>query len=161
MKYITRKKKSNKFIYVDEKNVEIKNKDILNKISKIYIAPAYTDVRIFPNSNDLLAYGYDDAGRKQYVYSESFKLKRESQKLSAPEKVKNTTEKVVAKPLNNQKQIEKIEQQIFELENKKSDIENKMAQNSDFDELKKLELDLKSVQVELNKITEEWEALIE
>ena len=36
MKYITRKKKSNKFIYVDEKNVEIKNKEVLNKISKIY-----------------------------------------------------------------------------------------------------------------------------
>ena len=80
MKYITRKKKSNKFIYVDEKNVEIKNKELLNKISKIYIAPAYTDVRIFPNSNDLLAYGYDDAGRKQYVYSENFKLKRENKK---------------------------------------------------------------------------------
>ena len=80
MKYITRKKKSDKFIYVDEKNVEIKNKEVLNKISKIYIAPAYTDVRIFPNSNDLLAYGYDDAGRKQYVYSESFKLKRENKK---------------------------------------------------------------------------------
>ena len=117
MKYITRKKKNNKFIYVDEKNVEIKNKDILNKISKIYIAPAYTDVRIFPNSNDLLAYGYDDAGRKQYVYSESFKLKRENKKYCKLIKLCNSMDvlkKKVEKDLlisyfTKEKMLEKIQ----------------------------------------------------
>lgn len=78
--YITRKLKNNKFIYFDKNNNEVKNKEILNKISKIYIAPAYKNVKIFPNSEDLLAYGYDEAGRKQYVYSEKFKLKREAKK---------------------------------------------------------------------------------
>ena len=80
MKYITRKMKNNKFVYYNDKNIEVKNKDVLEKISKIYIAPAYSNVKIFPDSDDLLAYGYDDAGRKQYVYSENFKKKRESKK---------------------------------------------------------------------------------
>jgi DNA topoisomerase-1 len=80
MKYITRKLKNNKYIYFNEKNIEVKDKNILDKISKIYIAPAYENVKIFPDAEDLLAYGYDIAGRKQYVYSENFKKKREGKK---------------------------------------------------------------------------------
>ena len=74
------KKITKKIEYIYYKNgVKITDKTILNKISHIYIAPAYKNVRIFLNS-DLLATGIDEAGRKQYVYSEEFKKKREIKK---------------------------------------------------------------------------------
>lgn len=91
-----------------------------------------------------------------------------SQKLNIPEKAKAETKvsapKNASNPTSNQKQIEKIEQQIFDLENKKSKIENDMAekaQNSQFEELKDLEIALKRIQSDLEIITQEWESLIE
>ena len=68
-----------KFLYYKNNNL-LTDKNILNKISKIYIAPAYTNVKIYPNSNKLLATGYDTAGRKQYIYSANFKQRREEKK---------------------------------------------------------------------------------
>lgn len=77
--YIRRIKNGKSFRYVYKDNSPVKDKNTLEKISHIYIAPAYRDVKIYLNS-DLLAVGYDDKGRKQYVYSESFKKKREEKK---------------------------------------------------------------------------------
>jgi DNA topoisomerase IB len=77
--YIKRLKKNKKFIYTDQNNKPINDKKTLDKISKIYIAPAYTDVKIFLNSK-VLAIGTDDAGRKQYVYSDKSKSDREKKK---------------------------------------------------------------------------------
>jgi DNA topoisomerase-1 len=77
--YIKRLEKNKKFIYTDQNNKQITDKKTLDKISKIYIAPAYTDVKIFLNSK-VLAIGTDDAGRKQYVYSDKSKLDREKKK---------------------------------------------------------------------------------
>jgi ATP-binding cassette subfamily F protein 3 len=89
---------------------------------------------------------------------------QESQKLSAPEKVKSTVEKTVPKAVNNQKMIEKIEHKIFDLESQKDQIENEMAekaQNNQFEEMNALENKLKDIQISLEKITLEWESLIE
>jgi ATP-binding cassette subfamily F protein 3 len=89
---------------------------------------------------------------------------QESQKLSAPEKVKSSVDKTVPKAVNNQKLIEKIEQQIFDLESQKDQIENEMAekaQNNQFEEMNALENKLKDIQLSLEKITQEWESLIE
>jgi DNA topoisomerase-1 len=77
--YIKRLEKNKKFIYTDQNNKPINDKKILDKISKIYIAPAYTNVKIFLNSK-VLAIGTDDAGRKQYVYSDKSKSDREKKK---------------------------------------------------------------------------------
>ena len=77
--YIKRLKRNKKFIYTDQNNKPINDKKILDKISKIYIAPAYTSVKIFLNSK-VLAIGTDDAGRKQYVYSDKSKSDREKKK---------------------------------------------------------------------------------
>ncbi len=69
--------KSFKYLYKDGRAVN--DKATLEKISHIYIAPAYRNVKIYLDS-DLLAVGIDTKGRKQYVYSEEFKKKREKKK---------------------------------------------------------------------------------
>ena len=76
--YITRKIINKKYEYYKINN-KINNKITLEKISKIYIPPAYTNVKIFLNK-ELLATGIDKAGRKQYIYSENMKKKRELKK---------------------------------------------------------------------------------
>lgn len=80
--YIIRKKRNNKYDYFKiNKNNETKitDKKILDKISKIYIAPAYKDVKIYLDQK-VLATGIDSAGRKQYIYSEKSKKEREVKK---------------------------------------------------------------------------------
>lgn len=77
--YIIRKIINNKFVYYTKNNTKIKDKYILDKIKKIYIAPAYKDVKIYLDSN-ILATGINKAGRKQYIYSEEMKKKRELKK---------------------------------------------------------------------------------
>lgn len=45
----------------------------LPHLSKIYVPPAYTDVRMSCNpESKVLAYGFDSKGRKQYVYNKQF-----------------------------------------------------------------------------------------
>lgn len=77
--YISRKIINKKYIYINKNKQIIKDKKILDKISKIYIPPAYKNVQIFLNQ-DVLAKGIDDAGRTQYVYSEESKKRREEKK---------------------------------------------------------------------------------
>ena len=65
------KKKS--FIYLDNKNNQIKDSVTLERIKKLVIPPGYTDIKISNNpSNYLQAIGIDDKGRKQYIYKKSF-----------------------------------------------------------------------------------------
>ncbi len=77
--YIRRIKNGNSFRYEYKNKSPVNDRIILEKIKSIYIAPAYRDVKIFLNS-DLLAVGIDSKGRKQYVYSDNFKKKREDKK---------------------------------------------------------------------------------
>jgi DNA topoisomerase-1 len=94
--YISREKKDDKFNYFCIKNnykKKIVNKKILDKISKIYIAPAYKNVKIYLNKN-VLATGINNAGRKQYVYSENSKIKREKKKILKMIKLSNNINKL-------------------------------------------------------------------
>jgi len=77
--YFIRKGTKDYFEYYTKDNQKITDLKILNKIKKIYIAPAYKDVKIYLDS-DILATGIDKAGRKQYVYIEKMKEKRELKK---------------------------------------------------------------------------------
>lgn len=79
VKFIKRIKNGNSFLYFTNDNKKIINKNTLNKIKKIYVAPAYKNVKIFLDS-DVLATGIDEAGRKQYVYSNKMKEKRDNKK---------------------------------------------------------------------------------
>jgi len=78
-KYIKKRIIKNKSFFFDKNNKQINNIKILDKISKIYIPPAYKDVKIYLNS-PILATGIDVAGRKQYIYSEESKELREEKK---------------------------------------------------------------------------------
>ena len=101
--YIIRKTINKKYKYysvINNKiNQKIKDKIILNKIDKIYIPPAYIDVKIFLNK-DLLATGIDTAGRKQYIYSENRKKKRELKKYNQIYKLSKNIYKL-KKKINN------------------------------------------------------------
>ena len=70
MSIIYRKGKAPNFIY-SNKHGRITNKDVIQKIKKYNIPPAWKNVEITLN-NDLIAIGYDNAGRKQYIYSEKY-----------------------------------------------------------------------------------------
>jgi ATP-binding cassette subfamily F protein 3 len=67
------------------------------------------------------------------------------------------------KEVSNEKQIAKLEAQIMELENAISALENQMAtlaQKGEFDELKKIEIDLNQKKAALEDVTNAWESLI-
>ena len=65
----SRKKKGDKFQYLDKNGVPIKDQDILDHIKGLVIPPAWTDVWISPYPNGhLQATGFDVKGRKQYRY---------------------------------------------------------------------------------------------
>jgi DNA topoisomerase-1 len=72
----TATKKKN-FNYVDHNNKPITSTEVLERINKLVIPPAYKDVKIANTSkNYLQATGIDDKGRKQYIYRHSFVEKR-------------------------------------------------------------------------------------
>ena len=64
-----RRKKGSSFYYVDEENNRIKDKEILERIQKLVIPPAWEEVWISPYENGhLQVTGIDTKGRKQYRY---------------------------------------------------------------------------------------------
>lgn len=63
----------NKFIYLDEKNRIIKDSNTLTRINQLRIPPGYHDVKISTAKNSKIqAVGYDNLGRKQYIYHQTF-----------------------------------------------------------------------------------------
>ena len=60
--------------YYDKNDKEIKNKKrIENAIKGVYIAPAYDNVKInLKKDEKVLAIGYDDKNRSQYVYNKKY-----------------------------------------------------------------------------------------
>ncbi len=77
---ITRKHQGDAFIYYDPQNNRISNEQVLDRIKKLSIPPAWTDVWICASpSGYLQATGYDDKNRKQYIYHEEWtKLSQEN-----------------------------------------------------------------------------------
>ena len=98
--YITRKLINKKYHYFNNKNIQIKNKITLDKINKIYIPPAYKDVKIYLN-HKVLATGIDDAGRKQYIYNEKSKKEREEKKRNQIYKLSRNFERLKRKIKND------------------------------------------------------------
>ena len=87
-----RKRRGEKLFYVDDKNLPIRDKQILERIQKLVIPPAWQDVWICPYENGhLQVTGIDTKGRKQYRYhaqwnkirnqSKFYRLRRFSQAL--------------------------------------------------------------------------------
>jgi DNA topoisomerase-1 len=108
---LIREKNSKEYEYFTIDNKKIKDTIILNKISKIYIPPAYQNVKIYLNKN-LLATGIDSVGRKQYIYSDNMKRKREIKKIKQlrklSENINNLTKKINKDLLNKDFKKDKL-----------------------------------------------------
>lgn len=78
---ISRVKKNNTFQYLDKKSVLVTNEKILERIKKLAIPPAWTNVWIASKANaHLQATGIDQAGRKQYRYHTEWSRSRNETK---------------------------------------------------------------------------------
>jgi DNA topoisomerase-1 len=106
--------KKYKYYYLNSK--EIVNKKILDKIYKIYIPPAYQDVKIYLNSKSkVLATGIDSVGRRQYIYSEKCKKDREFKKYCKLVKLSNNFNKLKNKINNDLIQTEFTKNKLIAL----------------------------------------------
>jgi DNA topoisomerase-1 len=77
----TRRRRGKGFEYVDAAGKRITDPETLARIRSLVIPPAWTDVWIcpFPNGH-IQAVGTDAAGRKQYMYHEDWRRRRDAQK---------------------------------------------------------------------------------
>ncbi len=74
-------KKTTSFRYKDTKGAWIKDPDEIQRINKLAIPPAYTDVWICPSrKGHLQATGKDARGRKQYRYHPDWQIQRNDNK---------------------------------------------------------------------------------
>jgi DNA topoisomerase-1 len=80
---LTRRRSGKGFRYCDAKGVPVRDKGTIERIKKLAIPPAYTDVWICPRRNGhIQATGRDAKGRKQYRYHPEFREAREANKFS-------------------------------------------------------------------------------
>lgn len=78
---ITRRRRGKHYTYTDSKGRRVTDPSELDRIRRLAIPPAYTDVWICPRSNGhLQATGRDARGRKQYRYHPDWRLWREGTK---------------------------------------------------------------------------------
>lgn len=76
-----RKLRGKHFVYLNERAKVISKKDVLGRIKRLAIPPAWTDVWISPSpSGHLQASGRDTRGRKQYRYHERWREQRDETK---------------------------------------------------------------------------------
>ena len=73
--YFIRKKNGKSFKYYDKKNNELKKSSIQNYLN-FYIPPGYNNVKINKKKSKLLAIGYDEKNRPQYIYNKNFTNKQ-------------------------------------------------------------------------------------
>jgi len=84
--YIVRKIKSKrndkyKYEYLDKRNRKIHQSVVKRVLEGFYIPPAYKDVKINLNKKDkVLAIGYDEKDRSQYIYNKKFTEKNSKSK---------------------------------------------------------------------------------
>jgi DNA topoisomerase I len=76
-----RRRRGQGFEYVDEDGRRIAEPEIIERIRELAIPPAWKEVWICPHPRGhLQAVGTDDAGRKQYLYHESWRRRRDLEK---------------------------------------------------------------------------------
>lgn len=80
--YILRKKRGKSHIFFDKRGTRITSKKYIEEcLSGIYIPPAYDNVKISINKKaKVLAIGYDDKNRPQYIYNKKFTEKMKKKK---------------------------------------------------------------------------------
>jgi DNA topoisomerase I len=91
----TRRKRGKGFEYIDEHGRRITDPSVLQRVRALGIPPAWKDVWICPYDNGhLQAVGTDDAGRKQYLYHEQWRLRRDAEKFDHMIEFANTLPKI-------------------------------------------------------------------
>ena len=79
-KIISKRKDNYIYHYLDESGKRVSQKIVKPLLKDLYIAPALNNVMINRNQKSkVLAIGYDDKGRAQYIYNESH-IKKQSKK---------------------------------------------------------------------------------
>lgn len=78
---ISRKRQGRGFTYVHPNGQRVRDEATVNRIRSLAIPPAWKDVWICPDDRGhLQAVGTDAAGRKQYLYHEDWRTRRDRQK---------------------------------------------------------------------------------
>ncbi|MFN2587252.1 MAG: DNA topoisomerase IB [Actinomycetota bacterium] len=76
-----RRRRGKGFEYLDENGQRIRDPETLSRIRNLVIPPAWRDVWICPLPNGhIQAIGTDAAGRKQYLYHEDWRRRRDAEK---------------------------------------------------------------------------------
>jgi len=78
---LSRRRRGQGFSYLDERGQPIRDPQVVERIRKLAIPPAWIDVWISPDPlGHLQASGIDAAGRKQYLYHDRWRRWRDRQK---------------------------------------------------------------------------------
>jgi DNA topoisomerase IB len=78
---ITRRRRGRGFEYTDARGDKVTDPEVLLRIDQLAIPPAWRDVWICPSAHGhLQAVGTDAAGRKQYLYHERWRARRDHEK---------------------------------------------------------------------------------
>jgi DNA topoisomerase-1 len=80
-KGFTRRRAGSGFIFLDKQGQRITDDDEIERIRSLAIPPAWQEVWISPYPNGhIQAVGLDDAGRRQYLYHQDWRIKRDKMK---------------------------------------------------------------------------------
>ena len=78
---ITRKRAGKRWRYFDHREREIVKPEIIDRLNRIGLPPAYTDCWLSPDPDSpIQAIGYDARGRRQYRYHGDFRAEQEADK---------------------------------------------------------------------------------
>ena len=81
---IRRVRRGRGFSYEEEDGTTIGDREVIDRIRELAIPPAWKDVWICPEPNGhIQATGYDEAGRKQYLYHPAWREHRDREKYAA------------------------------------------------------------------------------
>lgn len=77
----SRKRRGSDWHYFDEEGDRVTNREVIDRLNRIALPPAYTDAWFCKDANGhIQATGKDARGRKQYRYHPDFRAKREATK---------------------------------------------------------------------------------
>jgi DNA topoisomerase I len=80
---ISRRRRGRGFEFLDAAGKRVESPDVLARVRALAIPPAWTDVWICADANGhLQSTGIDDAGRKQYLYHQGWRERRDQQKFN-------------------------------------------------------------------------------
>src|SRR2546426_11492473 len=78
---LSRRRRGRGFAYLDASGTRVSDPEVLERIRALAIPPAWTDVWICPwPTGHLQAVGTDAAGRRQYLYHEAWRARRDQEK---------------------------------------------------------------------------------